>query len=265
MFALPDDDDRQFAVTLARGLEILRCFLPGEKMLGNRDFVERTGLSKATVSRLAFTLTELGYLRHDVEARKYRLGGGVLSMGYPLLAGMRIRQIARPFMRELAMQIRGAVSLGMRDQANMVYIESCSADKRSDTRPDVGAAHPVLRMAMGRAWLAGVGPEEREVALNQLRVGVPDQWQRYRPQLDQALRDYAELGVCVSHGDMQKNIYGIAVPLCAPVDSETFVFNCGVMDHTPQARALLDDVAPRLIAMVANVEAAAGLRQAAGL
>ncbi len=76
MFALPDDDDRQFAVTLARGLEILRCFLPGERTLGNRDFVERTGLSKATVSRLAFTLTELGYLRHDVEARKYRLQQG---------------------------------------------------------------------------------------------------------------------------------------------------------------------------------------------
>ncbi|MGF6757578.1 IclR family transcriptional regulator [Paraburkholderia sp. GAS334] len=260
MFAPPDDDDRQFAVTLARGLEMLRCFLPGERMLANRDFVERTGLSKATVSRLAYTLTELGYLRHDVQERKYRLGGGVLSMGYPLLSGMRIRQIARPFMRELALSIRGAVSLGMRDQANMIYIESCSADKRSDARPDVGAIRPVLRTAMGRAWLAAVAPEEREVALNQLRVGVPDQWQQYRSQLDQAMRDYAERGVCVSYGDMQKNVYGVAVPVCAPVDSETLVFNCAVRAHTPQARALLDDVAPRLMMMVSNIEAAAGLR-----
>ncbi|WP_408331495.1 IclR family transcriptional regulator [Paraburkholderia agricolaris] len=260
MHSFPDDDDRQFAFTLARGLEILRCFRPGEAALGNKDFVERTGLSKATVSRLAYTLTELGYLRHDQVARNYRLGGGVLSMGYPLLAGMRIRQIARPFMRELALQIRGSVSLGMRDQSNMVYIECCPGDERILARPDVGAVRPILRMAMGRAWLAAVTPQEREVALNRLRVAVPEQWQLYGAQVQQALRDYREAGVCFSYGDMQKNAYGVAAPLCAQVDAETLVFNCAVPAQSAQGRRLIDDIAPRLMAMVANVEIAAGLR-----
>jgi Transcriptional regulator len=258
--SFPDDDDRQFAFTLARGLEILRCFQPGEAALGNKDFVARTGLSKATVSRLAYTLTELGYLRHDDMARNYRLGGGVLSMGYPLLAGMRIRQIARPFMRELALQVRGSVSLGMRDQSNMVYIESCPRDKRIHARPDVGAVRPILRMAMGRAWLAAVTPQEREVALNRLRVAVPDQWQQYGAQVQQALHDYHETGVCFSYGDMQKNAYGVAVPLCAQVDAETLVFNCAVPAQSAQGRRLIDDIAPRLVTMVSNVEIAAGLR-----
>jgi len=260
MDSFPDDDDRQFAFTLARGLEILRCFRPGEAALGNKDFAERTGLSKATVSRLAYTLTELGYLRHDQVARNYRLGGGVLSMGYPLLAGMRIRQIARPFMRELALQIRGSVSLGMRDQSNMVYVECCPGDERILARPDVGAVRPILRMAMGRAWLAAVTPQEREVALNRLRVAVPEQWQLYGAQVQQALRDYHEAGVCFSYGDMQKNAYGVAAPLCAQVDAETLVFNCAVPAQSAQGRRLIDDVAPRLMAMVANVEIAAGLR-----
>nr|WP_046573199.1 IclR family transcriptional regulator [Paraburkholderia fungorum] len=260
MDSFPDDDDRQFAFTLARGLEILRCFRPGEAALGNKDFAERTGLSKATVSRLAYTLTELGYLRHDQVARNYRLGGGVLSMGYPLLAGMRIRQIARPFMRELALQIRGSVSLGMRDQSNMVYVECCPGDERILARPDVGAVRPILRMAMGRAWLAAVTPQEREVALNRLRVAVPEQWQLYGAQVQQALRDYHEAGVCFSYGDMQKNAYGVAAPLCGQVDAETLVFNCAVPAQSAQGRRLIDDVAPRLMAMVANVEIAAGLR-----
>ncbi|MGK9626070.1 helix-turn-helix domain-containing protein, partial [Salmonella enterica subsp. enterica] len=46
------ESDPNFVTALARGLELLRCFRTGESMLGNQDFVRRTGLPKATVSRL---------------------------------------------------------------------------------------------------------------------------------------------------------------------------------------------------------------------
>ncbi|MDN7542481.1 BON domain-containing protein [Burkholderia cenocepacia] len=75
-------DERKFVVALARGLDLLRAFRPGETMLGNRDFAERTGLPKATVNRLAYTLTVLGYLRYDETLGKYALDAGVLSLGY---------------------------------------------------------------------------------------------------------------------------------------------------------------------------------------
>ena len=39
-------DERKFVVALARGLDLLRAFRPGETMLGNRDFAERTGLPR---------------------------------------------------------------------------------------------------------------------------------------------------------------------------------------------------------------------------
>ena len=38
--------------SLERGIEILRAFRPGADLLGNSDIAERTGLSRATVSRL---------------------------------------------------------------------------------------------------------------------------------------------------------------------------------------------------------------------
>ena len=46
------DKDRNFVTALARGLELLRCFRDGEVTLTNSDFSERTGLPKATISRL---------------------------------------------------------------------------------------------------------------------------------------------------------------------------------------------------------------------
>ena len=39
--------------SLERGVEILRAFRPGADLLGNGELSERTGLSRATVSRLA--------------------------------------------------------------------------------------------------------------------------------------------------------------------------------------------------------------------
>src|SRR5258708_39624247 len=98
-------DGRKFVVALARGLELLRVFRPGETLLGNRDFVDRTGLPKATVNRLAYTLTTLGYLRFDGPAGKYALDTGVLSLGFALLAGAEALALARPHLRGLARDI----------------------------------------------------------------------------------------------------------------------------------------------------------------
>ena len=93
-FSYEHEGDRQFATTLARGLEVLRCFTPLEPLLGNKEISVRTGLPKPTVSRLTYTLTKLGYLRHNMRLGKYQLGSAVLSIGYPLLASMNVRQVA---------------------------------------------------------------------------------------------------------------------------------------------------------------------------
>jgi len=41
-YSYEHEGDRQFATTLARGLEVLRCFTPPEPMLGNKEISVRT-------------------------------------------------------------------------------------------------------------------------------------------------------------------------------------------------------------------------------
>ena len=64
--------DPHFATTLARGLEILRCFTPDAVLLGNNQLASRTRLSRPTVSRFTYTLTQLGYLRTEKQPGKTR-------------------------------------------------------------------------------------------------------------------------------------------------------------------------------------------------
>src|SRR5258708_24867833 len=101
-FSYEHEGDRQFATTLARGLEVLRCFTPLEPLLGNKEISVRTGLPKPTVSRLTYTLTKLGYLRHNMRLGKHQLAPAGLPIGYPPLASMNLRQGARPLTKELS-------------------------------------------------------------------------------------------------------------------------------------------------------------------
>src|SRR5215475_2396438 len=168
-------DERKFVVALARGLDLLRAFRPGETLLGNRDFVERTGLPKATVNRLAYTLTVLGYLRFDESLGKYALDAGVLSLGFALLSGTDTLELARPHLRAFAREVGAAVSLGCRDGLDMVYLETI----RSETALTLGLASgsklSMLTSSMGRAWLAVQPAARRPPAGAQLqRAGVVD-------------------------------------------------------------------------------------------
>ena len=258
-YSYEHEGDRQFATTLARGLEVLRCFTPLEPMLGNKEISVRTGLPKPTVSRLTYTLTKLGYLRHNIRLGKYQLGSAVLSIGYPLLASMSVRQIARPHMKELADYCNGSVSMGIRDRLNMVYVESCRSGNGLTSLPDIGTAVPIAQAAIGRAYLAACTPPERESLLNQMKVKQPELLRKYRAQLDRGLDDVRSRGFCTSVGELRREVHAVGVPMRRSIDGEIVSFNCGVPAFMLKKGQLEEDIGPRLVTTVRNIEAALGI------
>lgn len=258
-YSYEHEGDRQFATTLARGLEVLRCFTPLEPLLGNKEISVRTGLPKPTVSRLTYTLTKLGYLRHNMRLGKYQLGSAVLSIGYPLLASMSVRQIARPHMKELAEYCSGAVSMGIRDRMSMVYVESSRSGNGIATLPDIGTAVPIAQSVIGRAFIASCTPPEREAVLNQMKVKEPEMHRRNRPQIDKAMEDIRKRGFCVSLGELLRDVHAVGVPMRRTVDGEVVALNCAVPAFILKKGQLEEDIGPRLVAMVRNIEASLGM------
>ena len=247
--------DPQFATTLARGLEILRCFTPEETLLGNSQLAARTGLSRPTVSRFTYTLTRLGYLRTDAVGGKYMLGPAVLSLGYPMLAAIALRQLARPAMAELAAQIKGAVSMGLPDRLHVVYVETSRARPMlSQQFSDIGMTHPMIASAMGHAFIASRPAKAREALLNTLRVQMPAEWKEHGGALAANIRQYQRTGFCLSHGEFLPGFYSVGTPLQLPSLRETYLFNC-VMPATSVTPAKLEsDVGPRLLALVRGLQ-----------
>lgn len=247
--------DPNFATTLAHGLSLLQCFRVDSPMLSNKELAERTGLSKATVSRLTYTLMARGLLTYDGHLRRYRLGPTALSLGYPLLASLRVRQIARPLMKALADHASGSVSLGIRDRTNMVYIETSRGHDALAFRPDIGASLPIMNSAMGRAWLAQSNAKDCAQLLEEMARLQPDRQAVHADIVEQARRDLAEKGYCISRGEWQQDVHAIAVPMRTPVDGEILVFNCGVLTGRLKGKTIEERFGRRLIEMVRQVEA----------
>jgi DNA-binding IclR family transcriptional regulator len=255
-------DERKFVVALARGLELLRAFRPGDTLLGNRDFVERTGLPKATVNRLAYTLTVLGYLRLDETLGKYALDAGVLSLGFGLLTGTDTLELARPHMRALAREVGAAVSLGCRDGLDMIYLETI----RSETALTLGLASgsrlSMLTSSMGRAYLAVIGEDERSALLAQLqelasKASARGEAQATQPaDIAQALAAtrreiaaFAHEGCCFSFREWHEDVNAVAVPFRDPRDGRWLVLSCSGPASSMGEEVFRERVAPRLRAL----------------
>jgi DNA-binding IclR family transcriptional regulator len=226
--------------------------------LTNKEISDRTALPKPTISRLTYTLTRLGYLRHlphNGKYGKYGLGTAVLSIGYPLLANVNVRQIARRPMKELADYARGWVSIGLRERLNMVYIETArSPEVLTKSRADVGQTFPIVVSAMGRAYLAGLSKPDRAAAINEIRVKDPVLWKKYAPRIERSLADFTRWGFCLGYGDHTPLLQVVAVPMRRLLDDYLMVFNCAVPAHALAPRQLENDLGPRLIKLVRSIE-----------
>lgn len=247
--------DPNFATTLAHGLSLLQCFRVDSPMLSNKELAERTGLSKATISRLTYTLLARGLLVYDGYLRRYQLGPTALSLGYPLLASLRVRQIARPLMKALADHASGSVSLGIRDRTNMVYIETSRGHDAVAFRPDIGASLPIMTSAMGRAWLGQSSLQECARLLGEIARQQPEKQALHAETAAKARKDLAEKGYCISRGEWQQDVHAIAVPMRTPVDGEILVFNCGVLTSRLKGKTIEDKFSQRLVEMVRQVDA----------
>lgn len=254
-----DESDRQFATTLARGLDVLRCFSAAEPILGNKEISVRSGLPKPTVSRMTYTLTCLGYLRCLPWAGKYgkyELGPAVLAIGYPLLANLGMRQAAKAPMRELAEYAHGWVTMGVRERLNMVYVETVRSNEVQKSKADIGQTFPIVQSAMGRAYLASLPAAERESVINQVKVKTPDLWKKSAGEVEEALADFRTRGFCLHHGHgaFNPHVHTVAVAMRRVRDEEPMVFNCVVPAGSVKRGQLESDLGPRLIQMVRYIE-----------
>ncbi|WP_417434600.1 IclR family transcriptional regulator [Hoeflea sp.] len=248
------EGDRKFVTALARGLEVLRCFHPRDGFLSNQEIAERTGLPKPTVTRLTYTLCELGYLMQIPRLGKYQLAPGTITLGYAALANLGIRHVARDFMDQAAEVLAAPVALGVLDRNKALYVDISRGSATFTVQLEIGSRIPLVETAMGRALLVTLPEAEREEHLALAAGKHPEKSRLMRKILDKAVADYEKYGFVVSTGEWRPDIFAVGAPLIAADGSGTYAFNCGAPPHHFPSERLYDEVGPMMASLVRVVD-----------
>ena len=250
--------DRSFVVALSRGLDVLRAFQPNDGLLGNQEIAARTNLPKPTVSRLTYTLTKLGYLTPVPRFEKYQLAPSAMALGYAALANLGLRHLSEPFREEVMRATGGAVAVGGRDRHSMIYFGQSRNGLTLGVQLDVGSRIPIATTAMGRAYIWALPPDERSALLRELREHYASRWPKIRDGIERSGEIVAKRGFAVSAGEWQSDVAAVGVALKLNDGTGPYAFNCGAPAFRFTEDRLLNDIGPRLVAMVRNIEAALG-------
>lgn len=249
--------DRRFVESLSRGLNVLRAFNEGSVTLGNQEIARITGLPKATVSRMTFTLTSLGYLSYNARLEKYQLSSGVLALGHAYVSNLRVRQLAQPYMDEFARLNNTSVGLTCRDRFHMIYVENRLPPEQSLLRMEIGLKLPMATTAAGRAYYASLQEDPRKELLDALaeRYGEA-QWPEKRAGLERAVEEYRQFGFCLSLGDWDRNVNTAGVPMTL-ADGSTMALTCAAPSYLVPLEKIRDSIAHQLVILASDIQSLA--------
>jgi DNA-binding IclR family transcriptional regulator len=109
---------------------------------------------------------------------------------------------------------------------------------------------------MGRALLAALPASERKYLMDHAAKHDPKNWPRIKSGIEQAVEDYRNHGFVISAGEWQSDVHAVGVPLLPPDGSPILALNCGGPAFLFDRKRLTEDLGPRLVNLVRNVEAA---------
>ncbi len=246
--------DYRINSSLARGLSVLKAFGPGNRPIGNAEISIRLNLPKATISRLTFTLTELGYLNHEEETGLYSLGPAVLTLGYDIMSQLEIREIARPYMQELANYADASVYLGTLSGSELIYIEACRTPASMAIRLGVGSRIPLFSTGMGRAFMATIPAKEREAHIAKISPEYEKDWPKVEANLYRAI-DYKNTnGFALSGGDWIEEANSAGTVICRADGYPVYGINIGGLKSIVTTERLETDLGPRLVKCARRIE-----------
>jgi DNA-binding IclR family transcriptional regulator len=244
--------DPSFATTLAHGLDVLAAFRTATGALSNAELAVHTGLSRPTVSRLTYTLAQLGYLKRNAKGR-FEPGLGILATAYPVLSALKVRQMARPLMRDFAAYAGGTVSIAMPFGLDFIYVETLRTTDAVPHVPDVGFTGSLATTAVGRALLSLFTPDELERYVQTVKAERQEEFDYVQTRTLPDIELCRERGFGISLGEWRREIFGVAAPLYRTASGDCLSVNCGIPSFRFSAEQIERECGPRILGLARSI------------
>lgn len=245
--------------SLARGLSVLSSFSEGRSALSLTDISQHLKLNKTTTLRLLTTLQTLGYVQRDQQTKLYRPALEVLRLGFVVLSGMEVRQVAAPYLRELVDEVQETVNLAVLDNHEVVYIDRVGSKHMLNVYRPIGSRLPTYCTSTGKVLLAYLASEQLEAALAAIT------WISYTENTivtPEALKENLALvrrrGFSDSNGEMIPELRAVAAPVRQHDGQVVATVNISVPSHRVPYERLVSDFGPEVVGSGRKISRALG-------
>jgi IclR family pca regulon transcriptional regulator len=262
MSGWPSTPSRRFSGSVGKAFHILSAFSIDRPDLSASQVAEATGLDRSTAHRFLTTLVDIRVVVQDPVTRRYRLGLLVLDYAYVLLNTLEIRRIALSHLEELQRDVPGTISLGIRDQTEVMLVERSFGPWVPSGGFEVGQRLPMHASATGLAVLAFLPSTELESVVDRLQLEPrTPRTVRDRETLLMRLAETRSRGYATSDEELMLGLRSIAVPILDR--SGAAVASVSLARRTTASssmRTLVGEVAAPLQAVAERISAAVGHR-----
>ena len=204
--------------TLLKGLMVLEAITEMDGQSRTIDEVAaRVGLTRSNAHRTLQTLAHAGYVAKDRATGAWRGTIRLFELGARQIAGMDVRRLAAPYMRELADKTGETVHLSVLDGRDVVYVDKIDSPQPVRAYSVIGGRAPAYAVATGKALLACQPDDYLDRFEGELHAHTPATLTTL-PELRQALAKIARAGYAVNTGEWRASVCGLAVAVFNGLD-----------------------------------------------
>lgn len=199
-----------------RALTLLEEIACSEDPLSLKELSSRLGLNTTTTFHLLGTLMAHGFVVQDPYTKAYKLGIKILEFMRPVLNGIEVRSLVRPFLVELMEQTEETASLVVFEDDEAIYVDQVQSKRASIYRvfTGIGGRLPLHCTGMGKVYLAYHSDDEvREIVT---RAGLEQFTKKTITAIDQLLSELErirQINYAVNDEEHEDGMRCIGVPL----------------------------------------------------
>ncbi|HDS1217924.1 IclR family transcriptional regulator C-terminal domain-containing protein [Stenotrophomonas sp. TWI143] len=237
--------DPDFMTSLGRGLAVLSVFSQHPREVTMSQISTDTGISRAAVRRVLYTLEKLGYVGE--QGRGYVLLPRVLGMGGAYVASSSMTAAAQPVLDALRDDVHESCSLGVLDGDDILYVARAETVRIMSIGLRAGSRLPAYCTSMGRVLLAALPRDTLEGYLerNPLRPRTERTITRMDDFLD-TLEKVRREGVSLVDQELEIGLRSIAVPVRSRSGDVVGALNIGTQAGRIGLGVMQTQLLPRL-------------------
>lgn len=200
--------------SVERAIAILKSFSADKPERGVGELSRELGLHKSTVSRLMTTLERGELLSRNPETQRYRLGIDLIGLAAQVISYVDVREVARPFLRNLAEDCQESVNLVVLDAGQVVNLDQFVPPMRQVKNIGrVGRRMWPHSTAAGKVLLAHLSTEELDQSLPEELESFTAHTITDPGQLRQELAKVREQSYAIAREELEEGLNALAAPI----------------------------------------------------